>query len=94
MFSGKGAQNKSTDNTWISRGIRKKIDARKRIFEREGQSVNWKRLKTRTTKIIKVAKIVYFNRIKNTAVENNDVKQYDKVIDLLKCCETPKKWDV
>ena len=75
---------KSTDDPWISRGIRKKIDARKRIFKREGQSVTWTRLKTRTTKIIKEAKIAYFQRIKNTAVENNDVKQYYKVIDALK----------
>ena len=65
VLSGKGAQN-LIDRQSLDQQEYKKLHARKRIFKREGRSMTWKRLKTRTTKIIKEAKITYFKRIKIT----------------------------
>ena len=46
---------KSTDDPWITQGIRKKIKLRKRIFRERGRNNDWKRLKRITDSIIKKA---------------------------------------
>ena len=84
---------RSTDDPWISIGIRKKIRLGKRVFKKEGRSRRWKELKRITDVKIAESKSKYYEKIRKTSKETNDISLYYRVVSALKNHEAPKRWD-
>ena len=86
-------------NPVMTPGYQKRSGGRslRKIFfseKRADRPIGKDSIKERTKKIIREAKGRHFLRIKDAALGGNDIKQYYKVIDLLKFRESPKKLDV
>ena len=83
---------RSTDDPWISKGIRKRVDQRKAVFRRSGRSANWKVMKKSTRKMIKKSRSEFYDR------EVNKMKPPGllpfKAIAALKDKERPKTWSL
>ena len=81
-----------TDDPWIDEKIRRKVRARKRIFKLEKRSRKWKKLKTKTTCLIKKEKARFYRR------EVEKMKQLGilpfKIIKRMKDEERPPEWSL
>ena len=85
---------KSTDDPWITPAIKRRIRARKRIFQREKRSVYWKNYKKMINKMIKRSKKEYYDLFTNAAKKNNDPALYFKIISRLKDRQAPRPFCV
>ena len=81
---------RSTDDPWISRGIRKRVEQRKAVFRGGGRSANWKEMKKSTGEMIRKSRADFYNK------EVQKMKQPGllpfKAIGVLKDKERPKAW--
>ena len=88
----KKAKKRSTDDPWITEGIRKKTSQRQGVFRREGRSRKWKQLKATTTYMTSKAMESFYRK----GVE--DMKQPGnlpfKAIKKLKDCESSAPWSI
>ena len=85
---------RSTDDPWISIGIRKKVRLRKRIFKQHGRNGRWKSLKKITEAKIKEAKYRYFKKMTEKSKATNNIALYYRAMGMIKTREAPRKWDV
>ena len=85
---------KSSDDPWITAGIRRKIRIRKAIFKQQGRSKKCHRLKRITDEIISKEKEKYYKRFKDKAAEKNNPGLYYKMLKSLKSSSAPSVWDV
>ena len=83
-FPEKTTKYKSSDDPWITIGIRKKIKLRKRLFKEEGRSENWKRVKRITDLKIAEKRQEYYRRIKDRAADTNNIALYYRAVNLIK----------
>ena len=65
-------------------------ELRRRIFKKEGRSRRWKEAKKETEEAIEEAKKLYFNRMKEKALVNNNSKSYFQAVCMLSGKEAPK----
>ena len=52
---------RSTDDPWISDNIQSLIRRRKRVFKKQGRSAKWRKIKTKTDRMICERKKKYYD---------------------------------
>ena len=87
---------RATDKPWITHGIRKKIDDRRKIYRRtkSRQTSDWHILKTTTDRMIKEKKQEYIKNIRRRAKEKNDSSLYFGLLKEFSDEEKPPTWDI
>ena len=86
---------KNTDLPWIIYEIKAAIKKRKRIFAKtEKRTVEWKKAKEETDKMITESKKSFFEKMKKTAVEKRSSALYYRAVSKIKDKEKPPDFDV
>lgn len=80
---------KSTDAPWMTPFIKRRIKSRKRVYDREERSTNWKVHKKETASLVKNAKKEYYDKFVKLAKETNNPSLYYQVVGCLKNREAP-----
>ena len=89
-FPEKQKKIKSTEDPWITDHIRKQITDRKKIYNKQDRSPDWKKMKAFTNKLIKDSKHEYYANFTKKAIETKDSRLYYQVVNRLKSTEKPK----
>ena len=76
FFPRKKIKIKYTDDPWISSYIKRRIRARKCIYDEEDRSDRWREVKKETNELIKKSNKNYYDKFKAMARNNSDPSLY------------------
>ena len=92
-FPWKTTVRRETDPPWINDYILNLIAKRRKIYDREGRSPRWKKLKKRTARICKKRARVYMQRQKETMTAPDASRAFFKNVKAYQCREKPPEFN-
>ena len=94
FFPLRTVRKKSTDLPWMTKGIKKKIRRRKRIYRKEGFSLVWRRLKKTIDDTLKERKRKYMERKKQELTAEDANRYFFRLVKSFNTPEKPQNFDV
>ena len=93
-FETKTTIRRETDPPWINDRVRKLWAKRRKVYDREGRSSAWKKLKKKSDKLVKKRAKNYFDKQRSALVAADASKSFHKHVKAYKSREKPATFDI
>ena len=85
---------RNTDAPWLDRKSKRLINKKQRIYKAEGKSLRYRYAAAECEAAIKAAKTSFLGKVKEKVKNSKDTKSYYKIVNMFKCKDAPKEWDI